>query len=366
MPGSAAEVAAMRRAVALASRGAGVPHPNPLVGAVVLDAAGDVVGEGWHARDALGAPHAEVVALAAAGDRARGGVVVTTLEPCSHVGRTGPCTEALIRAGVRRVVVAVREPTDRAAGGIEALRTAGVDVEVGVEGELAARGNEAWLTAVRLGRPFVSLKLATTLDGRVAAADGTSQWITSPEARADAHLLRAGADAVAAGIGTVLADDPHLTARDPSGALRSRQPLRVVLDTTARTPRTSRVVDDAAATWVVVADDVAQAEPDLAYVPVARGSRGLALEPVLKALLAAGVQHLLVEGGPRLAASFLDHDCVDRVVAYIAPALLGAGRSAVEGATGVPTIGALERLRLDDVTRVGPDVRLEARRTGGR
>lgn len=357
-----AERRAMRRAVALADRGRGHPHPNPLVGAVVLDPSGETVSEGWHARDRDRSPHAEVVALALAGDRADGGTLVVTLEPCVHHGRTGPCVDVVLAAGVRRVLVAVTDPTARASGGVERLRAAGVEVEVGVEADLARRGNEAWLVSVGRGRPFVTLKLATTLDGRAAATDGTSQWITSAAARADAHLLRGECDAVAVGVGTVLADDPRLTVRDVDGRPTGAAPLRVVLDSDGRTPAEARVLDGAAPTWLVVADDVIPRDGlHAAVVAVPRADRGLDLDAVLKRLYDHGVLHLLVEGGPRLAASFADAGLVDRVVAYLAPALMGSGRAALDGGTGTPTIAALRRMGIDDVRRVGPDVRVEAR-----
>ncbi|MGH3328164.1 MAG: bifunctional diaminohydroxyphosphoribosylaminopyrimidine deaminase/5-amino-6-(5-phosphoribosylamino)uracil reductase RibD, partial [Streptomycetales bacterium] len=220
------ELAAMRRAITLAARGLGATSPNPVVGCVVLDAGGRAAGEGFHER--AGTPHAEVHALRQAGERARGGTLVVTLEPCDHHGRTGPCRQAVLDAGIRRVVVALRDPYAPAAGGVEALRTAGVEVETGVLGPEAALGNEAWLTAVRSGRPFVTWKYAATLDGRIAAADGTSRWITGAQARADAHRLRAETDAVLVGSGTLRADDPHLAVRDAE--VRGVPPLRVVLD----------------------------------------------------------------------------------------------------------------------------------------
>ena len=202
----------MRRAVALSTRSLGTTSPNPPVGAVVLDASGQVVGEGWTRPP--GGPHAEVVALADAGDRARGGTAVVTLEPCRHTGRTGPCTTALLEAGVARVVVACADPTEQAGGGVEVLREAGVDVETGVLADEAERGPlEAWLTSRGSGRPFVTWKYAATLDGRSAAADGTSRWVTGEASRADVHRLRGEVDAVVAGVGTVLADDPLLDVR---------------------------------------------------------------------------------------------------------------------------------------------------------
>jgi len=229
--------------------------------------------------------------------------------------------------------------------------------------------NEAWLTRAETGRPFVTLKLATTLDGRVAAADRTSRWITSAGARADAHAVRAEADAIAVGIGTVLADDPHLTVRTADGALVARQPLRVVLDSGGRTPVGARVLDGAAPVTVVTTAGGAStlgdlgSKVDVAVVDPGRDGR-VDLVAALAALLDRGVVHLLVEGGPRVSASFVDADLVDRAVVYVAPALMGSGPPAVDGGAGTPTIDALRRLRLDDVRRVGDDVRLVARRAG--
>ncbi|MGH8971289.1 MAG: bifunctional diaminohydroxyphosphoribosylaminopyrimidine deaminase/5-amino-6-(5-phosphoribosylamino)uracil reductase RibD [Actinomycetes bacterium] len=344
---SETETAAMRRAVELAARGQATTRPNPDVGAVVLDPAGEPVGEGWHER--AGGPHAEVVALRAAGDRARGGTMVVTLEPCAHTGRTGPCTEAILDAGIRRVVHAVDDPTAQGGGGAARLCAAGVDVEGGVLADEAERVNERWLTVVRLGRPFVVWKVATTLDGRVAAADGTSRWISSPESRADAHELRAACDAIIAGVGTVLADDPQLTVRDADGRPTGPQPLRVIADTEGRTPDNAKVRDRAAETWVATAAELG------------RGTDGrLDLCALVAGLHARGRQQALLEGGPTLAGAFLRAGLVDRVVAYLAPALLGAGPSALSG-TGITTLTDAVDLHIDDVRRVGPDVRVTAR-----
>ena len=341
-----AERAAMARAVELAERGAGTTSPNPVVGCVVLDAGGTLVGEGWHER--AGGPHAEVVALAAAGASARGGTAVVTLEPCSHTGRTPPCTAALLAAGVARVVLAVEDPTATAGGGGAVLREAGVEVLAGVGREAAARVNEPWLTAATLGRPHTTWKYAATLDGRAAAADGSSRWITGPAARADVHRLRAAADAVLVGVGTVLADDPALTVRGPDGTPARRQPLRVVADTDGRTPAGAAVRDGAAPTWVATAEELG------------RGADGrLDLAALMAALHARGVVSVLAEGGPTLAAALLRAHLVDRVTGYLAPALLGAGPPAL-GDLGVTGIDGALRLRLDDVTRVGDDVRLSA------
>lgn len=364
---------ALARAVVLAARGLGGTSPNPVVGCVVLDAAGAVVGEGWHAR--AGGPHAEVVALREAGDRARGGTAVVTLEPCDHTGRTGPCSRALLDAGVARVVVAVPDPTPQAAGGAGTLAAAGVDVVRPSPDDArgAMRVNEPWLLAQRRGRPHVTWKYAATLDGRSAAADGTSRWITSPHSRADAHLLRARSDAVVVGVGTVLADDPSLTVRDlpPTGddvadaELATRAPLRVVLDADGRTPDDAAVRRDggsgsgsggatggaagAGECLVLTAADVGRGG--------ARG--GVDLHGALAALHARGVRSVMLEGGPRLAGAFLDAGLVDRVRAYLAPALLGQGAAAVVTAVTGASMDGIARLEVDDVARVGPDLRVD-------
>ena len=334
----------MRRALALSRAVLGTTSPNPPVGAVVLDASGQLVGEG--ATRPPGQAHAEIVALAQAGERARGGTAVVTLEPCSHTGRTGPCTTALLAAGIATVVVAYADPTATAGGGAEVLRAAGVEVLTGVLTDEVGRGPlEAWLGAQRLGRPFVTWKYAATLDGRSAAADRTSKWITSAQARADVARLRSEVDAVLVGIGTVLADDPELTVR-ADGVAAARQPLRVVLDSDGRTPLGAKVLDAQAETLVISAEmaprhDVAAA---------------------LNLLAERGVVSVLLEGGPTLAAAFVRADLVDRIIGDLAPALLGEGPQ-VLGSIGAATITAAVRLRLDEVTRVGDDVRLTLRRS---
>ncbi|MER6580842.1 bifunctional diaminohydroxyphosphoribosylaminopyrimidine deaminase/5-amino-6-(5-phosphoribosylamino)uracil reductase RibD [Nonomuraea sp. NPDC001023] len=378
---SAADAAHMARAVELAARGHGGTSPNPVVGCVVLSAAGQVVGEGFHAY--AGGPHAEVVALAQAGEQARGGTAYVTLEPCDHTGRTGPCSRALLAAGVARVVVAVADPNPKAAGGAARLRAAGVSVTQGVLAGAAERVNEEWLTYARLGRPHVTWKFAATLDGRSAAADGTSQWITSPQARADVHRLRAASDAIVAGIGTVLADDPHLTVRLPENAgadtregdagallagspplagrpLGARPPLRVVVDTEGRTPPAARVLDDEAPTLVAVADDaVTELKAGLLRLP-RHPEGGLDLHALLRELAAREVVGVFLEGGPTLAGAFLRQGLIDRVIAYLAPALLGEGRAAL-GPAGVGTISGAHRLTFDEFSPIGPDLRLTAR-----
>lgn len=354
-PPAAAERAAMHRAARLASRGLGTCSPNPVVGCVLLSPDGRTVGEGWHAR--AGGPHAEVVALAAAGDAGRGSTAVVTLEPCAHTGRTPPCTAALLAAGVRRVVYAVADPDPQATGGAAALAGAGVEVQLGTGADEAADVNAAWLHSVRTGRPYVTWKLATSLDGRSAAADGSGRWITSAQARAEVHLLRAYADAVVTGVGTVLADDPALTVRDlpdettlgptPDEVL---QPLRVVLDATNRTPTDARVRSGGAATLVLTAADVGPG-------PV---GRGVDLSAALGVLHARGVRSVLLEAGPTLAGAFVDAGLVDRVVAYVAPVLLGQGPAVLGASVTGTSIGAACRLVTRDVARVGPDVRVVA------
>jgi diaminohydroxyphosphoribosylaminopyrimidine deaminase/5-amino-6-(5-phosphoribosylamino)uracil reductase len=362
---AAAETDAMRRAIALAARGLGTTSPNPVVGAVVLDAAGEVVGEGFHAYP--GGPHAEVEALMQAGERARGGTCVVTLEPCNHTGRTGPCVQALLAAGIARVVVAVRDPNPVASGGVAALTDAGIEVGTGLLAEAAERVNEAWLTYVRHGRPFLTWKYAASLDGRTAAADGSSRWITGPDARADVHRLRAESDAVLVGSGTVLADDPHLGVRKHTS---DRHPVRVVLDSNARTPTTARLLDDTAPTWILVAEDAVAGEnaaalrkagAEVLAVPRALHGDGLDLARALGVLHERAIVSVLLEGGARVAGSFLAERLVDRVVGYVAPVLIGGGGLATLTGPGAPTLDAALRLRLDEITPIGADVRLVAR-----
>jgi diaminohydroxyphosphoribosylaminopyrimidine deaminase / 5-amino-6-(5-phosphoribosylamino)uracil reductase len=355
-----AETAAMQRALTLAAEALGSTNPNPAVGAVVLSADGRIVGEGHTAP--IGGPHAEIVALEAAGAEAAGGTVVVTLEPCRHVGRTGPCTEVIAAAGIRRVVFAVGDPHGEAAGGAEVLRAAGIEVEGGVLAAEAESALNAWLTAVRRRRPHVTWKYAATLDGRTAAADRTSRWITGPDARQDVHRLRAAADAVVVGIGTVLSDDPQLTVRDVAAV---RQPLRVVVDGAARTPVSARVLDSTAATLVAVGADAdadrvkALRATPAEVVELPRHDGRLALGALLAELFERDAMVLLLEGGATLAGSFVRDRLVDRVVGYYAPALLGAGPPVLDAA-GVTTIGEAVRLDIADVSRVGADVRIDA------
>lgn len=329
------EITAMRRALTLAAT-PGVPAgPNPRVGCVLLAPDGSIVAEGYHR--GAGWPHAEADALAAAGTRARGTTAVVTLEPCAHTGRTGPCAEALIAGGVRRVVFAQADANPVAFGGAERLREAGVDVEGGALADEAAVLNEEWSFAVTRSRPFVTWKVAATLDGRVAAADGTSRWITGSGARDDVHAWRSRCDAVLVGTGTVLADDPALTVRDTSGNRSARQPLRVVIGV-RDLPADARVLDDSAPTLHLRTRDPAHA---------------------LAQLYARDVQHVYLEGGPTLAGAFVRAGLVNRVIAYYAGRLLGAGAPAL-GAAGVTTLTDAPHLQIRDVAMVGADVRLIA------
>ncbi|MBB4985731.1 MULTISPECIES: bifunctional diaminohydroxyphosphoribosylaminopyrimidine deaminase/5-amino-6-(5-phosphoribosylamino)uracil reductase RibD [Streptomyces] len=348
-----ADITAMRRAVELAARGLGATSPNPVVGCVITDASGHPVGEGFHQR--AGGPHAEVHALRAAGVLARGGTAYVTLEPCNHTGRTGPCAQALIEAGVSRVVYAVADPNPQATGGADTLRAAGIEVEQGLLEDEAEAGNIAWLTSVRRGRPFVRWKYAATLDGRIAAADGTSRWISSAESRADVHRLRAEADAVVVGSGTARADDPHLAVRGVDGAV---QPLRVVVDTEATAVKPgARVLDDAGPTLIAIAEDAETTLTDVVRLP--RAERGLAVPALLDALHARGVRSVLLEGGPTLAGAFIAAGAVDQVVGYLAPVLLGAGPAALADA-GITTLTEALRLDVTETAHIGSDIRITA------
>jgi diaminohydroxyphosphoribosylaminopyrimidine deaminase/5-amino-6-(5-phosphoribosylamino)uracil reductase len=314
--------------------------PNPRVGCVLLAPDGRTVAEGHHR--GAGTPHAEVDALAAAGDRAHGATAVVTLEPCDHTGRTGPCSQALVAAGVARVVFAQDDPNPAASGGAATLRRAGVEVVGGVLADEARRVNRAWSFAVAHRRPFVTWKLATTLDGRSAAVDGTSRWISSAASRRDSQLLRAACDSILVGTGTVLGDDPRLTARDEDGVdlPRERQLLRAVMGL-RDLPPASQVLDDAADTVLLRTRDPHEA---------------------LAELFARERRHLLLEGGPTLAAAFLGAGVVDEVVAYVAPVLLGAGAASV-GDLGIGTITDALRLDLLDARTVGTPPETDLRLT---
>jgi len=332
---------AMTRAVQLAWRGWGRVGANPLVGAVVLNK-GVVVGEGWHAE--FGGPHAEAVALQAAGARARGGDLVVTLEPCRHHGKTPPCVQAILTAGVRRVVFAAADVDPRARGGALLLKTADVGVEPGLLADEVQRQNALFFHRhAGRPRPFVALKLAVSLDGRIADHAGKSQWITGDEARAWVHWLRAGFDAVGVGLGTVRADDPSLTVRGEVTPLTA--PVRVVFDHRAELPTSAAVLKAVRTveTVVLTGPDAAPPRLDALRKAGARVESGADLAGQLRALKGRGIESLLVEGGGVLAGRLIAAGLVDRMYLLQAPILLGQG--------GVPAFGGLAGVRLDDVAR---------------
>lgn len=322
----------MRLAVEQAELVKGGTYPNPPVGAVILDSDGQTVGVGG--TEPTGGAHAEVVALRQAGARADGGTAVVTLEPCNHHGRTPPCVDALVAAGVSTVVYAVTDPNAEAAGGAARLSESGVAVVGGVLADDVAGGPlREWLHKQRTGLPHVTWKFATSIDGRSAAADGSSQWITSEAARADVHRRRAACDAIVVGTGTVFADDPMLTARHPDGTLAERQPLRVVVGE-REISQDANVLNDDTRTMVIRTRDPHE---------------------VVKAL--SDRTDILIEGGPTLAGGFLRAGVIDRILAYIGPILLGGPITAIDD-VGVLSIAHAQRWRFDDMQSIGPDVLL--------
>ncbi|WP_370063293.1 bifunctional diaminohydroxyphosphoribosylaminopyrimidine deaminase/5-amino-6-(5-phosphoribosylamino)uracil reductase RibD [Mycobacterium sp. MAA66] len=322
----------MRLAIEQAEAVKGTTYPNPPVGAVILDAAGRVVGVGG--TQPPGGAHAEAMALQQAGRSAAGGTAVVTLEPCNHQGRTGPCVDALLQAGVAGVVYAVSDPNPVASGGAARLAEAGVQVQSGLMAEeVAGAPLRAWLHRQRTGRPHVTWKFAASVDGRSAAADGSSQWITGEDARADVHRHRGAADAIVVGTGTVLADDPTLTARLADGSLAPRQPLRVVVGEREISSE-SRVLNDDSRTMVIRTRDPHE---------------------VLRAL--SDRTDVILEGGPTLAGAFIRAGLVDRILAYLAPTLLGGPIAAIDD-VGVANIGQAQRWRFDGIATIGADVRL--------
>jgi diaminohydroxyphosphoribosylaminopyrimidine deaminase/5-amino-6-(5-phosphoribosylamino)uracil reductase len=334
-------VRAMRRALELARLGP-AGGANPQVGCVLLGPDGDLLAEGWHR--GAGSAHAEADALSKVPEgAAAGATAVVTLEPCDHTGRTGPCSEALIAAGVARVVFAQPDPNPLAAGGAARLREAGVVVHPGVLADEAAALNERWTAAVRLGRPWVTAKWASSLDGRIAAADGSSRWITGPEARADVHRRRAEHGAIVVGSGTVRADDPALTARDEDGALLPHQPMPVVVG--YRQPAASAAVH-------------AHPRPLLSV-------RAHDPHATLAAIAETGTRSAFLEGGPTLVSAWLAAGLVDELLVYLAPTLLGGDRTATLD-LGVPTIADQRRLHVREVHRLGEDLLVVARPEGVR
>ncbi len=338
----------MGEALALAARAIGRTSPNPMVGAIVVDPRGNITGRGWHER--AGSPHAEALALREAGEGARGGTLFLTLEPCAHQGKTPPCAPAVVEAGISRVIAASGDPDPRVSGkGFQVLREGGVSVEVGLRAEEAVRMNEAFFVSVKEGRPFVTLKVAMSLDGKIATRPGGDRWITSPESRARAHEFRDRVDAILVGIETILKDDPLLTAR-PEG--REGKPLiRVVLDSRFRTPREARSLppDRGVATIIAATErigpesgkELARAGAEVVRLPPDSQGR-VALPPLLEDLGKRGVRHLLVEGGAKVHASFLKENLADKLMAFVAPMIIGD-----EGAPGAISGAEIDRMEAD-------------------
>ncbi len=355
----------MRRALRLAERGRGSAHPNPLVGAVLVKD-GKVIGEGWHAYP--GGEHAEVAALRSAKETAEGATLYVTMEPCNHWGRTPPCTEALLRSGIRRVVFA-REDINPAVrgGGASYLRERGIEAEGGLLEEKAGEINRDWEKFVTTGMPFVTVKVAMTADGRIAARDGSSRWITGEKSRRKVHLMRRAADAVLTGIGTVLADDPELTVRKVP--LRgARPPLRVVVDSRLKMPEGANLASGDPPTLIFTTPDhdrhkaEALRRKGVEVVEVKGGDSGVDLKMVLRFLGERGVVDLLVEAGARLNASLLEAGLVDRLMLFVAPRVFG-------GTEALPWIGGKGAEKPDEAmafrwkraVRVGEDLLLEGR-----
>lgn len=357
---SAADHKFMARALQLAERGLYSTHPNPRVGCVIVRD-GEIIAEGWH--EVAGGPHAEVMALHAAGDAARGATAYVTLEPCSHRGRTPPCTDSLLRAGIARVVFAAADPNDQVAGAL-ALTDAGIDVSSGLLADAAQRLNEGFFARHQSGRPFVRIKVAASLDGATAVEDGSSQWISGTASRADVQRFRASSSAVLTGIGTVLADDPSLNVRDTSLDTRGRQPLRVVIDSQLRMPATSRMLTLDGATLVYCANDANRAALERAgaeVVHIASAGGRPDLHAVLADLAKREINELLVEAGASLGGAFLQAGLVDELVLYQAPVLLG---SQTRGLFITPDWRALSdklALKVVDIRQFGADTRIIAR-----
>lgn len=330
---------AMARALELALLGP-AQGVNPQVGAVILSSDGEVLGEGYH--QGSGTKHAEIVALEEAtrlGPLPAGSVAVVTLEPCNHTGKTGPCAKALIEAGVSKVVYASSDPGELSGGGRKTLADAGIEVVEGVLKEKADHQLRVWLTFAKLKRPFVTLKWASSLDGRAAASDGSSKWISGIESRNDAHLRRALVDAILVGTGTAKIDDPELTARKPDGSLYENQPLRVILGETELGPNL-RVFNSAASTIQL---------------------KTKSIHGALSELYSRGVKHLMVEGGPTVASRFVQLDLVDEFVIYLAPKLLGGDKLAL-GSIDVTSISDAKELRISQLARLGDDICIVANR----
>jgi diaminohydroxyphosphoribosylaminopyrimidine deaminase/5-amino-6-(5-phosphoribosylamino)uracil reductase len=342
------------RALELAARGLYTTDPNPRVGCVIANAQG-VLGEGWHVR--AGEPHAEVLALRSAGPDARGATVYVTLEPCSHTGRTPPCADALIAAGITRVVCCTRDPNPKVAGaGIERLAKAGIAVDVGIFADEARKLNPGFFSRFERGRPYVRLKLAMSLDGRTALATGGQTWISGEASRADVQTLRARSSAVLTGAGTVRSDNPKLNVRLNYGPW-VRQPLRVVLDTMLTTPRAAKIFSDTGTLIFAAAEAPLGAFKDLQVERVPRAEGGLDLDAVMQNLTAREINEVLLECGPTLAGAFVAKQLVDEMVLYVAPKLLGDDAAPLIR-TGLGGMRVPPSFEFRDLCQLGDDVRL--------
>jgi diaminohydroxyphosphoribosylaminopyrimidine deaminase/5-amino-6-(5-phosphoribosylamino)uracil reductase len=350
---SAFDHAMMRRALALAEKGLYTTTPNPRVGCVLTQKE-QIVGEGWHER--AGEPHAEAIALQKAGSEAAGATVYVSLEPCNHHGRTPPCVNKLIQCKVKRVVAAMRDPNPEAAHGGQALEAAGIRFEHGLMEDEAGELNIGFVSRVTRGRPWVRLKVAATLDGRTALADGRSQWITGAEARRDGHRWRARACAILTGIGTVRADDPRLTVREVE---TPRQPLRVIIDSRLETPPNARILE--AGNVLIFAASDGRAPRGAEVVTLPNKNQKVDLPRMLGELARRGVNELHVEAGLRLNGSLVREGCVDEYLVYLNPSFLGDG---AQGMLDLPAFDSLEkrlRLKILSAERLGEDLRILAR-----
>lgn len=355
---------AMQRACELARRASGQTAPNPMVGCVIMQGPGTMVGHGWH--KGPGRDHAETMALKEAGDAARGATAFVTLEPCNHTGRTGPCSEALIEAGIAHVVYAVADPNPLAAGGAERLREAGINVSSGLCEREARSLIRAWVHAIKTKRPFVTGKTAMSLDGRTATTRGESQWITSEASRKFGHGMRREADAILVGANTVIADDPALTARMES---TTHYPLRVVLDSTARTSPGAKVYEHNGKGALLVTTNNAPADRLAAFQEVnvdtltlpANDNGRPALRALLKALYERDIHHLMIEGGGEVLGAFFDADLLDEIEIFIAPKLIGGGKPAF-GGRGIESLSDNTRFTLTQLANTGRDQHWRATR----
>jgi diaminohydroxyphosphoribosylaminopyrimidine deaminase/5-amino-6-(5-phosphoribosylamino)uracil reductase len=359
------DIAFMTQAMRLAEHGRYTAHPNPVVGCVIVRN-GQVVGEGWH--KLTGEAHAEVNALEAAGEQARGSTVYVTLEPCSHHGKTPPCADALIAAGVAEVVIGARDPNPDGGGkGVETIEAAGISVRVGLLEEDVRQQLAGFLKRMTVQRPFVTLKMACSIDGRIAMASGESQWITGPEARADVQRLRARSGAILTGIGTVLADDPSFTVRDPDINTLGRQPLRAVLDASLRMPLSAEMLTLPGETLIYCGNDgnkQALIDAGAEVIKVDRTDGRVSASAVLEDLARREINDVLVEAGPILAGNLLVNNLVDELVIYQAPHIMG---SETIGMFETPTWTELSHrksLEITDSRAVGPDTRITARMAG--